>query len=64
MRTGSMRRNATRGEIGLALGLLAGVMVMAYGYFYQSRAGFYVGLMVIAAGLVGSLLRIALRGGR
>jgi hypothetical protein len=59
-----MRRNATRGEIGVAVVLLLGVLALAYGYFQQSKIGFYGGLVVTAAGVLISVLRIVMRGNR
>jgi hypothetical protein len=38
--------------------LLLGVLVMGYGYFHQSMPAIYLGLGVIGAGVIYSLVRI------
>lgn len=64
MRTTRTRSNVSWGQLGLATVLLLGVLVIAYGYFQQSKAGLYVGLVLTAAGVLNGVIQIVIRGHR
>lgn len=61
MRTEPNRKKVTAKHLVIAVVLLLGIMVLAYGYFYESKIGLYVGLLVTAAGVLVGILQIILR---
>ena len=64
MRMEPAGKNATARHLVIAAVLLLGIMVLAYGYFYESRIGLYVGLLVTAAGVLVGVLQTIARGSR
>lgn len=58
----SRRGIASKGQLALAGILLLGVIVMGYGYFQQNEIGFYIGLVVVVAGVLNGVVQIVLRG--
>lgn len=60
----SRRGISSKGQLALAGVLLLGVFVMGYSYFQQNKIGFYVGLLVIVAGVLNGVVQIVLRGNR
>ena len=63
MRTAIGEEPVTRSQLVLAAVLLAGVLVLAYGYFHPSRVAFHAGVFLTAAGVVAGIVRIITRGG-
>ncbi len=57
-------RAVSPGLLIVAIVLLVGVMVLAYGFFQQSRVGLGVGLVVILAGALNGVLKILARHNR
>jgi hypothetical protein len=64
MRTEPNKEKVTAKYVAIAAVLLLGIMVLAYGYFYGSKIGLYVGLLVTAAGVLVGVLQIIIRGNR
>jgi hypothetical protein len=64
MRTEPNREKVTAKHLVIAVVLLLGIMVLAYGFFYESKIGLYVGLLLTAAGVLVSILQIILRGNK
>jgi hypothetical protein len=64
MRTEPNRKKVTAKHLVIAVVLLLGIMVLAYGYFYESKIGLYVGLLLTAAGVLVGILQIILRGNK
>ena len=64
MRTEPNRKKVTAKYVAIAVVLLLGIMVLAYGYFYESKIGLYVGLLVTAAGVLVGGLEMIIRGSR
>ena len=50
-----------KADTALATVLLIGILILAYGYYQQSHIAFYLGLIVIVAGVLSGILRIILR---
>ena len=59
-----MQRRATTGEVVLAATLLVGILLIAHGYFRESRIELYVGLAVTASAVVAGVVHTVLRPGR
>jgi uncharacterized membrane protein len=62
MRTILTRSKVGKGQLVLAVVLLLGVLVMAYGYFQHSKAGIYIGAAVIVAGVLNGIVQMIGRG--
>lgn len=50
------RGAASRGQLVVAGFLLAGVVVLGYGYFRQDKVGLYLGLAAIVAGVLSGVV--------
>jgi len=64
MRTEPNREKVTAKYVVIAVVLLLGIMVLAYGYFYGSKIGLYVGLFLTAAGVLVGILQMVIRSSR
>jgi hypothetical protein len=64
MRTEHNRKKVTAKHLVIAVVLLLGIIVLAYGYFYESKIGLYVGLLVTAAGVLVGVLQMIIRRSR
>ena len=64
MRTEPNRKKVTAKYVAIAVVLLLGIMVLAYGYFNESKIGLYVGLLVTAAGVLVGVLQMVIRRSR
>ena len=64
MRTEPNREKVTAKYVAIAVVLLLGIMVLAYGYFYESKIGLYVGLLLTAAGVLVGVLQMVIRNSR
>jgi hypothetical protein len=56
----TLERVATT-DLVLATVLLAGVLIISYGYFYSSMTAFYAGLFTIIGGVIFGAIRIVTR---
>lgn len=54
----------SKGQLAVAGVLLVGVIVLGYGYFQLNKVGFYLGLIVILAGVLNGLMHIMTRRNR
>jgi hypothetical protein len=63
VRTTLPNSNVTKSQLGMAIVVLIGILVVAYGYFRQSKAGLYVGLLVTVAGVLYGVIQIVTRRG-
>ncbi len=60
-----MRRHLRKVESAyllLAVALLAGICVAAYGYWGGSDTAVYAGLFIVGGGVIGGILRLVVRG--
>jgi hypothetical protein len=64
MRTEPNKEKVTAKYVAIAVVLLLGIMVLAYGYFYGSKIGLYVGLLVTSAGVLVGVLQLVIRNSR
>ena len=64
MRTEPNRKKIPAKYVVIAVVLLLGIMVLAYGYFNESKIGLYVGLLVTAAGVLVGVLQMVIRRSR
>ena len=61
MRTEPNRKKVTAKYVAITVVLLLGIMVLAYGYFYGSKIGLYVGLLLTTAGVLVGVLQMVIR---
>ncbi len=61
MQTTVGTRRVTKGELGLASVLLAGVLVIAYGYFRPNGIAFYTGLLLTIGGVLTGVVHLVTR---
>jgi len=64
MRTEPNRKKVTAKYVAIAVVVLLGIIVLAYGYFYESKIGLYAGLLLTAAGVFVGVLEMIIRGSR
>ena len=50
------------GTVLLAIVLLAGILLLAYGHFQNNDLLFYAGLIITAAGVINGTVRLAIGG--
>ena len=61
MRTGITKPGFINCQIGLAVWLLVGVLLIFYGYFHPSRMILYAGLLITASGAAVGAIGLVMR---
>ncbi len=56
-------QRVTRGLLSLAVVLLIGVLLIAYGYYHPSRIALYAGSLLTVGGVIAGIIRLVARGG-
>ena len=61
MRTAVRTQRVTKSQLGVAVVLLIGVLVTAYGYSHPSNVAFYCGLFLTAGGIITGVIQAVTR---